>query len=312
MPLEILERRPDMVAAERRIAAAFNRIGEAKAARLPALKLNFGSGYLTSEVLELKDDYDPPSAGVSVAMLAPLYAGGALKGHVDIRTTEQHEAIAEYARMALRAIGEVESALAAASSLEGRERILKDSVSRNRRGLELEQVAYRVGRADQRAVLGRQLAVNAAAVTLLRVQSEQLAQRVNLHLALGGSFEEECQGHSTSSLPGVRIEFAATGCVWTVADATAGLRIDYAVEIDPDLEDATPISQSCSLSGPSGLAVFEEPGEDGQRSCRLGPSDTDVLPGTYMLTVKSAGRLQGPDGTTDFEVVGTFPITLEP
>ena len=40
MPLQMLERRPDMIAAERRVAAAFNRVGEAKAARLPKISLN--------------------------------------------------------------------------------------------------------------------------------------------------------------------------------------------------------------------------------------------------------------------------------
>jgi hypothetical protein len=62
------------------------------------------------------------------------------------------------------------------------------TVADNQRALELAQTSYRVGRADLRAVQQQQLNVYAARVALLRVQSEQLAQRVNLHLALGGRF----------------------------------------------------------------------------------------------------------------------------
>jgi outer membrane protein TolC len=190
MPLEMLERRPDLVAADHRVAAAFNRVGEAKAARLPTLSLNGSGGYITSNVLELKDDYENPSAGVGASLVAPIYTGGARKTQVDVRTSEQKQAVAEYARMALRAIGEVEEALAAAQTLHEREGILENAVSLNRRALELEQSSFRVGRSDMRSVLARQMALNAAQVLLLRVRSEQLTQRVNLHLALGGSFEE--------------------------------------------------------------------------------------------------------------------------
>ncbi len=188
MPLEMLERRPDLIAAERRVAAAFNRVGEAKAARLPRISLTGSAGYVTSEVIELKPDFDNVSAGLGASLLAPIYQGGALKSQVEIRTSEQQEAVAEYARMAQRAIGDVENALAASQTLEERERILQEAVARNQRGLELEQAAYRVGAADMRAVLQQQLALHSASVTLLRVQSEQLTQRVNLHLVLGGSF----------------------------------------------------------------------------------------------------------------------------
>jgi outer membrane protein TolC len=62
-------------------------------------------------------------------------------------------------------------------------------VADNQRALELEQTSYRVGKADLRAVQQQQLNLYAASVALLGVQGEQLAQRVNLHLALGGSFE---------------------------------------------------------------------------------------------------------------------------
>ena len=189
MPLEMLERRPDMVAAERRVAAAFDRVGEAKAARLPRLSLNASVADISSEVLQLKTDYQNPSSGVGARIVAPIYQGGALNTQVEIRTIEQKEAVAQYARMALRAIGDVENALAAEKTLAERAQLLQRIVADNQRALDLVQESYRVGKTDLRSVQQQQLNLFAARLTQLRVQSDQLSQRVKLYLALGGSFE---------------------------------------------------------------------------------------------------------------------------
>jgi outer membrane protein, multidrug efflux system len=189
LPLQMLERRPDMIAAERRVAAAFNRVGEAKAARLPRIVLKANVAALASEILQLKDDFENPTGGVGGTLLAPIYQGGSLQAQVRIRTLEQKEAVAHYARLALRALGDVENALAAAQSLAGRETLLRQVLTEQQRALELSRIRYRVGSDDLRSVQQQELNLNSARVALLRVQSEQLAQRANLHLALGGSFE---------------------------------------------------------------------------------------------------------------------------
>ena len=191
MPLAMLERRPDLVAAERRVAAAFNRVGEAKAARLPKITLNASVATMTSEVIEMKEDFDNPTSGAGARLIAPVYQGGALVSQVEIRTLEQKEAVAAYAASALNALGDVESALAAGGNLTDRERLLGKAVADNRRALDLVQSSYRTGKADMRAVQSQLLDLQSARLTLLRVQSEQLSQRVNLHLALGGGFADE-------------------------------------------------------------------------------------------------------------------------
>ena len=189
LPLEMLERRPDMVAADRRVAAAFNRVGEAKAARLPRIILNANIAAIESDIVKLNNDFQNPTAGAGARLIAPIYQGGALKTQVEIRTLEQKEAVAQYASLALRSLRDVENAIAAGATLAERDRLLQHAVADNQRALELAQTSYRVGESDLRAVQQQQLNVYAARLTLLRVQSEQLAARVNLHLALGGSFE---------------------------------------------------------------------------------------------------------------------------
>ena len=188
LPSELLERRPDVVAAERRVAAAFYRTEEAKAARLPRITLIANYTSISSELFVIKNRENPLfSAGAG--LMQPLFLGGLLQAQVDVRTAEQQAAIVEYGKIGQRAFGEVEGALSAGFTATQREEILARSVRDNERALELANIRFRVGSSDLRSVQQQQLALYAARVALLRMQSERLVQRVNLHLALGGSFE---------------------------------------------------------------------------------------------------------------------------
>jgi NodT family efflux transporter outer membrane factor (OMF) lipoprotein len=189
MPSELLERRPDVVAAERRVAAAFFRVEEAKAAKLPRISLTAAVNSISSDVFVLKDRSNP-AWSVGAGLVAPLFLGGQLQAQEDIRTAEQKQAIAEYGRIGANAFGEVENALSAEFNLDRREAILKQAVAENARAVELANIRYKVGSGDLRAVQQQLLALAAARTALLRVQSERRVQRVNLHLALGGSFDE--------------------------------------------------------------------------------------------------------------------------
>jgi NodT family efflux transporter outer membrane factor (OMF) lipoprotein len=192
LPSQLLERRPDVIAAERRVAAAFNRVHEAKAARLPAIALTTGVSAISSDLFVLQSR-DNPIWNLGANLLAPVFRGGALKTQVEIRTAEQKQAIAAYAAVGLRAFGEVEGALSAEIAAREREQILAQTLSDNRRALQVVQTQFKVGSTDLRFVTQRQLALEATQSALIRVQSEQRVQRVNLHLALGGSFEARPQ-----------------------------------------------------------------------------------------------------------------------
>jgi len=187
LPSELLERRPDVIAAERRVASAFNRVGEAKAARLPKIALTMGVNSISSELFVLADR-DNPVWSFGANLLMPLFTGGALKAQVEIRSAEQREAVAQYASIGLRAFADVEEALASELAMRDRERILTAQLADSQRALDISQVRYKVGPGDLRDVELRQIALRANRSTLLRVQAEQRVQRINLHLALGGSF----------------------------------------------------------------------------------------------------------------------------
>ncbi len=189
LPSSLLERRPDVIAAERRVAAAFNRVHEAKAARLPTISLTGGVSAISSELFFLKDR-DNPMWNAGASLLMPIFRGGALKTQVEIRTAEQKQAVAAYASVGLRAFGDVESALAAENAAREREQILTQTLADSQRAYETVQTQFKVGSTDLRYVSQRQLALESTRAALVRVQAEQRVQRVNLHLALGGSFEQ--------------------------------------------------------------------------------------------------------------------------
>ena len=125
---------------------------------------------------------------IGANLLAPIYKGGALKTQVEIRTIQQKQAVAAYASIGLRAFGEVENALASENAAREREQILTATLADQQRAYDIVQDQYRVGSTDLRFVTQRRLALNATQSALVRTQAEQRVQRVNLYLALGGTY----------------------------------------------------------------------------------------------------------------------------
>ena len=96
----------------------------------------------------------------------------------------------------------METALDAEATLATREELLRQSVADSRRAAGLTEESYRVGQSDLRDVMNRQLAANAADVTLLAVRRERLVRRIDLHLALGGDFVAGTQEDAQASAAG--------------------------------------------------------------------------------------------------------------
>ncbi|WP_137403193.1 TolC family protein [Echinicola rosea] len=187
IPLQLLERRPDVLAAQHRFNASFHRVRSAKAARLPQLSLTGNFGAINSEVISLVPEFANPIRSIGGSLIAPLYQGGMLKENVEIKTLEQEQATTVYAQAVLDAINDVETTLETVQNVDGREKILSQEVKYNQRAFELEQIAYKVGKSDLRDVTIQQMNLFSAKISLLRVQTEKIIQRVNLYLALGGA-----------------------------------------------------------------------------------------------------------------------------
>ncbi|MEJ2399074.1 MAG: TolC family protein [Gammaproteobacteria bacterium] len=126
---------------------------------------------------------------MAAGAFAPLYTGGRIEGQIKEATAEQKEAIANYAKKALQAFKEVETALDNERVLKDQASYLNTAVSENKQAYELNKVQYDVGKVDFLSVLELQNRWIGSQIALLNIQQQRLAERINLHLALGGSFE---------------------------------------------------------------------------------------------------------------------------
>jgi outer membrane protein TolC len=183
-----LERRPDVVAADRRVAAAFGRVGAARAAKLPRISL---TGQLGQGSQELSNLFDPTNLAWNLGanLLGPLFDGGEREAALQSAKASEREALAAWVKTAQKSFLEVETALANEQVLRQRQIELAEAESRLLRARDAGEERYRNGEATILDV--DQLHNNHAnaARALLQVRSELFQQRINLHLALGGSFD---------------------------------------------------------------------------------------------------------------------------
>lgn len=180
IPSQVLERRPDLIAAEQRVAAAFYKEKEAELMHLPRFNISLGLG-----LTNLADAATNLAAGI----FAPLYTGGAIEAEVERATAVQKEAVAQYGQSALQAFNEVETSLSYENRLMEREAFLKAAVDENKKAYELTSKEYEVGKIELTSLLIVQDKWIQAEIAMTDVSVQRLVNRVGLHLALGGSFE---------------------------------------------------------------------------------------------------------------------------
>jgi outer membrane protein, multidrug efflux system len=188
LPAQILERRPDLVAAERRFAAAFHRVNEARTARLPRFVLSATGGIGTAQ-LDSVGTLDAVIWSLAAGVTQPIFFGGELKAAQDLRTAEQKAAAATYVGVGLRAFQDVENALANDYYLRKREGALTEAVSSSAESMKFGRSQLEQGQTDMFTILRLAGENLASKVQLTSVRAARLRERVNLYLALGGDFE---------------------------------------------------------------------------------------------------------------------------
>lgn len=187
IPSEILERRPDIVAAERRVAAAFNKVSEAQAAKLPRIALTGGLGNTSSDLSTL---IQPSNLIWNVAsnLMFPLFDAGKLDAQADSADATQKQALSNYQKTALKAFGDIETALSNEDLFRKRVNSLTTAYEQARSAEEIGLDKYKNGEGNLLDVQQLQRATISSQSALSKVQQDLLVQRVNLHLGLGGDF----------------------------------------------------------------------------------------------------------------------------
>lgn len=187
LPGELLQRRPDLVAAERHLAAAGCRVSAARAALYPRLSLT-ASGGTSSEQLEDLVDQDFRVWSLGANLLQPLFHGGALRADVARAEARRAEVLANYGGAVLRAFAEVEQTLAADALLAERHAALVRAAEHARQARELARQRWQLGITDFLAVADGQRQSYQADAARITIERLRLENRIDLYLALGGGF----------------------------------------------------------------------------------------------------------------------------
>jgi NodT family efflux transporter outer membrane factor (OMF) lipoprotein len=187
LPAQLLERRPDLLAAHARLAAADLRVASAQAALLPRFTLNGGGG-VRSQDFDLL--FSPASVIWNVAggLLQPVFTGGRLTNEIKLNEARVTEALANYRQTALTAFREVEQALAAEEWLREQERSLLEAAEKAEENKQAVIYAYRNGLTDILTLLDNYRSVLNTRSDHLAVKRRLLNNRVDLYLALGGGY----------------------------------------------------------------------------------------------------------------------------
>jgi NodT family efflux transporter outer membrane factor (OMF) lipoprotein len=189
VPSELVSRRPDLIAAERRMLAAGARWNQSKAALYPSISLSGGIGTSTSGFHQIFNGnfFIWNLAG---NILQPVFQGGRLKAQVVLRDAQSKEAAAQWASNLLLAFSEVESALAAERFLAEQQQDLETAAQQATASLNLAEDRYDSGLENFVTVLESQRRSLESESQLLNVRRQRLDIRVDLHLALGGGLED--------------------------------------------------------------------------------------------------------------------------
>ncbi len=190
LPSDLLHRRPDIVAAERRFAASGMRLKESRKNMLPSLSLTAGGGTSTDEFDELLNtDFKVWNLGANLAQ--PIFQGRRLKANAQRFNALRDRALADYASSALTAFREVETALAAEKFLADQEEALQTAAEESIEAEQLAWDAYQSGLDNIITVLEAQRRSFDSQRQHLQIINQRLQNRINLYLALGGNFNTE-------------------------------------------------------------------------------------------------------------------------
>jgi NodT family efflux transporter outer membrane factor (OMF) lipoprotein len=186
VPSTLLERRPDVAAAERETAAANERIGIAKAAFFPRFTINLLAGTQDTglNLLNLANSFW--SVGPTVYL--PLFDGGLRAAQLTAAEAAYREEVARYRGTVLKAIQDVEDSLALTRTLEKEVRSARAAATAAERAQDLALQLYREGATNYLEVVVAQTAALSAELNLLNIETRRQQAVVALILALGGGF----------------------------------------------------------------------------------------------------------------------------
>lgn len=188
VPSDVLERRPDVAAAERAMAAANAQIGVARAAFYPSITLAPTIGYDSRSFPRL---FDGPSLlwSLGVSATQVLFDGGRIKANVDFASAGYEATVANYRRIVLTAMQEVEDGITSLAALDSAYAQSQAAIASARRVLDLATSRYEGGVATYLDVITAQQGLLNSERQAAQLRGQQLLTSVFLVKALGGDWQ---------------------------------------------------------------------------------------------------------------------------
>ena len=188
LPSALLDRRPDIRAAEQSLVAANAQIGVVRATLFPAISLTASLGAQSAELSNLFAG----GAGIwslGFALAQPIFDGGRREARVDQADARREQALAGYQRAVETAFREVSDALVSVEDASASESELQARLAAARNALELSTLRYESGYSPYLEVLDAQRTANEAELAFVRNRQARLAFTVDLMKALGGGWQ---------------------------------------------------------------------------------------------------------------------------
>jgi len=183
-PVSLLASRPDLIAAEARVAAAGLRATDTRHAMLPQLNLRFDADSSSGNFGDL---FDPGTYinAITGGLLQPLFRGGALLAEADRQGEQARSALFDYAQATLTAYQEVENRLDAEATLARQVDATATAAEEARAAVILTRSRYINGRSTIFDLINSQTTAIAAETRAIETRRARIENRINLHLALG-------------------------------------------------------------------------------------------------------------------------------
>ncbi|MBS0220794.1 MAG: TolC family protein [Proteobacteria bacterium] len=183
----MLERRPDIAAAEAQLAAAKANVAAARAAMFPRISLT-GTAGVQSAALSTVTGGTSFLYALAAGLTQPIFDNGALAGQLDYAKARQEELVAIYRAAVLAAFADVQKAVQAVASFARQQAAQEVAVAESRQAFVLANAQYHAGAEDMLTVLDTQRTLYAAQDQLEQVKLSRLLALVGLYKALGGGW----------------------------------------------------------------------------------------------------------------------------
>ena len=183
LPSDLLRRRPDVAAAEYRMAAADAQMRSARAQFMPSINLGASAGVALSDLLS-----NPVSIwSIGGSVLAPIFQGGRLQGQYDVATAQRDQAAWAYRATALNAFREVEDRMIGLKKLDEQQVSLFGQQAAVSEVVRHTRNRYRAGYISYIEQLDAERALLSVELSLVQLRADRLNMLISLYQAVGGS-----------------------------------------------------------------------------------------------------------------------------